>query len=63
MKKIEKKGFIPSHRTEDTYFSKTLEDELGVEENSVQTTDLDEVELKVTRKGSNEKIHAFYKSS
>ena len=50
IEQVEKKGFIPSHRTGDTGVGKTLEDELGVEENSVQAADLGEVELKATRR-------------
>lgn len=30
IEQVEKKGFIPSHRTGDTGVGKTLEDELGV---------------------------------
>ena len=40
MERIRDKGFIQSHRSGDTGIGKTLEDELGIEENSVQTSDL-----------------------
>ena len=59
IEQVEKKGFIPSHRTGDTGVGKTLEDELGIEENSVQATDLGEVELKATRRNSNSKLTLF----
>ena len=62
MKEIERKGFIPSHRAGDTGVGKTLEDELGIEENSVQAADLGTVELKATRKNSNSKLTLFTKA-
>lgn len=62
IEQVEKKGFIPSHRTGDTGVGKTLEDELGVEENSVQAADLGEVELKATRRDSNSKLTLFTKA-
>ena len=58
---VEKKGYIPSHRSGDTGVGKTLEDELGVEENSVQAADLGEVELKAPRRDSNSKFTLFTK--
>ena len=62
IEQVEKKGFIPSHRTGDTGVGNTLEDELGVEENSVQAADLGEVELKATRRDSNSKLTLFTKA-
>lgn len=62
MEQIEQKGFIPSHRKGDTGIGKTLEDELGIEENSVQAADLGKVELKATRKNSNSKLTLFTKA-
>lgn len=62
IEQVEKKGFIQSHRTGDTGVGKTLEDELGVEENSVQAADLGEVELKATRRDSNSKLTLFTKA-
>lgn len=62
IEQVEKKGFIPSHRSGDTGVGKTLEDELGVEENSVQAADLGEVELKATRRDSNSKLTLFTKA-
>lgn len=62
MKKIHDKGFIKSHRSGDTGIGKTLEDELGVEENSVQASDIGDVELKANRIDSNSKVTLFTKS-
>jgi hypothetical protein len=62
MEEIRDRGFIESHRKGDTGIGKTLEDELGVEENSVQAADLGRVELKANRKNSNSKITLFTKS-
>lgn len=62
MEAIRDKGFIKTHRSGDTGIGKTLEDELGVEENSVQAADLGAVELKANRKNSNSKITLFTKS-
>ena len=62
MKEIRDRGFIESHRKGDTGIGKTLEDELGVVENSVQAADLGKVELKANRKNSNSKITLFTKS-
>lgn len=62
LEKIRDKGFITSHRRGDTGIGKTLEDELGVEENSIQASDLGSVELKANRKGSNSSVTLFTKS-
>ena len=62
MEKIKGRGFIPSHRSGDTGVGKTLEDELGVEENSIQAADLGSVELKANRKNSSSKVTLFTKS-
>ncbi len=53
MQKIKDQGYIKTHRRGDTGVGKTLEDLLGVEENSVQAADLGEVELKASRSQSN----------
>lgn len=45
LKAIKKKGYISSHRSGDTGVGKTLEDELGIEENSVQAADLGTVDI------------------
>lgn len=62
LEKIYDKGFIKSHRRGDTGIGKTLEDELGIEENSVQASDIGDVELKANRIGSNSKVTLFTKS-
>lgn len=62
MEEIRNRGFIKSHRKGDTGVGKTLEGELGVEDNSVQAADLGKVELKANRKKSNSKITLFTKS-
>ena len=59
LERIRDKGFIKSHRSGDTGIGKTLEDELGVEENSVQASDIGDVELKANRLGSNSKVTLF----
>ena len=62
MQAVEQKGFIPSHRAGDTGIGKTLEDELGIEENPIQAADLGSVELKATRKDSSSSLTLFTKS-
>lgn len=62
LEKIRDKGYIKSHRSGDTGIGKTLEDELGVEENSIQAADIDTVELKANRIDSKSKITLFTKS-
>ncbi len=62
MQKKKDKGYVKSHRSGDTGVGKTLEDLLGVEENSVQTADLGEVELKANRSESNSMITLMTKS-
>ena len=62
MERIRDKGFIQSHRSGDTGIGKTLEDELGIEENSVQTSDIGDVELKANRIDSNSKLTLFTKA-
>lgn len=63
LERICDKSFIKSHRSGDTGIGKTFEDELGVEENSIQASDIGDVELKVTRIGSNSKVTLFTKAS
>lgn len=62
MERIRDKGYIQSHRSGDTGIGKTLEDELGVEENSIQASDIGSVELKANRLGSSSKVTLFTKS-
>lgn len=62
LEKIRDKGYIKSHRSGDTGIGKTLEDELGVEENSIQAADINTVELKTNRINSKSKVTLFTKS-
>ena len=62
MEKIEQQGYVKTHRSNDTGIGKTLEDLLGVEENSVQAADLGSVELKANRRTSNSKITLITKA-
>ena len=62
LSKIRDKGYISTHRSGDTGVGKTLEDELGIEENSIQASDIGDVELKANRVGSNSKMTLFTKS-
>ena len=62
MRELKGRGAIPTHRSGDTGIGKTLEDELGVEENSVQASDIEGVELKANRKGTSSKITLMTKS-
>jgi len=62
LQKIEKQGFIPTHRKGDTGIGKTLEDLLGIEENSVQASDIGSVELKASRDNGNSMVTLFTKS-
>lgn len=62
-KEIEEKGFIHSHRQNDTGIGKTLEDLLGIEENDNQAPDFADYELKTRRlNGSNSMTTLFTKS-
>ncbi|OGW42858.1 MAG: glycosyl hydrolase [Nitrospirae bacterium RBG_13_41_22] len=46
---IKKKGFVETHRLNDTGIGKTLEDLLGIEENNLRLPDVGEIELKAKR--------------
>jgi hypothetical protein len=46
---IKKKGFMETHRLNDTGIGKTLEDLLGIEENNLRLPDVGEIELKAKR--------------
>lgn len=62
MKEINHRGYIESHRSGDTGIGKTLEDELGIKENSNQASDIGDVELKATRVDSQSRLTLFTKS-
>ena len=46
---IKNKGFIKTHRMDDTGIGKTLEDLLGIQENNLRLPDVGEIELKAKR--------------
>jgi len=50
---VRDKGFISTHRAGPTGIGKTLEDELGISENSISSPDLGTIELKTARINSN----------
>ena len=49
LKQIKEKGFIATHRTNDTGIGKTLEDLLNIKENNLRLPDVGEIELKAKR--------------
>ena len=62
LSKIRDKGFIATHRSGPTGIGKTLEDELGITENSISTPDIGTVELKATRNRSGSMLSLATKS-
>ena len=56
------RGFIKTHRSGNTGIGKTLEDELGIEENNFPGPDGDITELKSARKNSSSMLTLFTKS-
>ncbi|MBL7198043.1 MAG: glycosyl hydrolase [Candidatus Omnitrophica bacterium] len=46
---IKRRGFIKTHRIDDTGIGKTLEDLLGIKENNFRVPDVGEIELKAKR--------------
>lgn len=60
LQKIEKQGFIKTHRKGDTGIGKTLEDLLGIQENNIPLPDIGEVaELKSYRKNAKSMMTLF----
>ncbi len=60
LEKIEKIGFIKTHRAGDTGIGKTLEDLLGIKENNIPLPDIDGVaELKACRKNTKSMMTLF----
>ncbi len=51
LKKIEKQGFVKTHRGGNTDIGKTLEDLLGIEENNIAGPNGHQTELKSARTG------------
>lgn len=62
LKALEKCGFVESKRSGSTGIGKTLEDELGIQENNVPGPDFDRYELKARRRESTAPITLFTKS-
>jgi len=62
LKKLKKRGFIESHRSDDTGIGKTLEDELGLPESNFDGPDGFLTELKSARKKSSSMLTLFTKS-
>lgn len=60
--KVEKMGFIQTHRSGNTGIGKTLEDLLGIEENNVAGPDGETTELKAGRKNAASMLTLFTKS-
>ena len=46
---IKNRGFIKTHRLDDTEIGKTLEDLLGIKENNLKLPDVGDIELKAKR--------------
>ena len=62
IKKLKKIGLIKTHRSGNTGIGKTLEDELGIEENNFPGPDGITTELKSARKNSKSMLTLFTKS-
>lgn len=62
IKHINKKGYIQTRRSGDTGIGKTLEDELGIQENCIAAADLGTVELKAARNNSSSMLTLTTKS-
>ena len=52
LREIQQNGWVRSHRTHDTGIGKTFEDLLGIEENNIQLPDIEGIEIKSSRRGS-----------
>jgi len=61
LQEIESKGFIETHRAGNTGIGKTLEDLLDIEENNIPGPDAAGIELKSTRRQSNNLTTLFTK--
>jgi hypothetical protein len=60
LKKIERQGFVKTHRAGDTGIGKTLEDLLGIKENNIPLHDISNVaELKAYRKTATSMLTLF----
>jgi len=61
LREIKRQGYVETHRAGNTGIGKTLEDLLGIEENNVPGPDAVGVELKSTRRSSNNLTTLFTK--
>lgn len=62
MRNIKSMGFVSTHRVGPTGIGKTLEDLLGISENSISSPDIGDVELKAARENSNSMLTLTTKS-
>jgi len=62
IKELKERGFVKTHRADNTGIGKTLEDELGIEENNIQGPDGEDTEVKGARKNSSSMLTLFTKS-
>lgn len=62
LEEIKNKGFVKTHRLNDTGIGKTLEDLLGIEENNLMIPDVGDIELKAKRIGSDSMLTIATKS-
>ena len=62
MRNIKSMGFVTTHRVGPTGIGKTLEDLLGISENSISSPDIGDVELKAARANYNSMLTLTTKS-
>ncbi|MCL5003937.1 MAG: MvaI/BcnI family restriction endonuclease [Patescibacteria group bacterium] len=62
LREIKERGFVRTHRANDTGIGKTLEDLLGIKENNLRVPDVGKVELKAKRLGSGSMLTLATKS-
>jgi hypothetical protein len=62
LKELKKRGFVKTHRAGSTGIGKTLEDLLGIDENSFAGPDGEDTELKGARKNSSSMLTLFTKA-
>ena len=62
IKELKERGFVKTHRSNDTGIGKTLEDLLGIKENNFAGPDGQDTELKAARKNSSSMLTLFTKS-
>ena len=62
IKELKERGFVKTHRSDDTGIGKTLEDLLGIKENNFAGPDGEDTELKAARKNSSSMLTLFTKA-